>query len=529
VRDDRVGHAYLFSGPRGTGKTTSARILAKALNCEKPKDGEPCDECESCHAIASGSSLDVQELDAASNNGVDAIRDLVSRVALATPGRWKIYIIDEVHMLSTPASNALLKTLEEPPQHVVFVLATTDPQKVLPTIRSRTQHYEFRLISAETLTALAKDVASSAGLKVDDASFDVVVRRGAGSARDALSALDQVAASGGTATDEIDPAVEIVAGVAARDAGATLVAVARALAAGRDARRIGESVLARLRIGFLALLAPELDIDDRDPTIEEHARQLGAAGITRALEVIGDAVTSMKEAVDARVALETALVRVSRTDLDVAPSALLERIERLERGGGAAPARTESAAAAPEPKQVSPPPAPAAARPALRVEKQASPKVQAAPEPSVAKAAAPPASGGAIPDRETLTLAWGDTLLDQVTPRAKALFRGGRWVEAPTPTFALPTEIHRKRCEEVRLAVQETLSAHFGTKIVLTLVVDSGLAGAPAKRTALPPNAPDDVFEDVGDVAELEDAPPVASGAARLMEAFPGAVEEPSE
>ncbi|HVT76055.1 MAG TPA: DNA polymerase III subunit gamma/tau, partial [Acidimicrobiales bacterium] len=331
VRDDRVGHAYLFSGPRGTGKTTSARILAKALNCEKPIDGEPCDTCESCVAIAAGTSLDVQEMDAASNNGVDAIRDLVSRVALATPGRWKIYIIDEVHMLSPAASNALLKTLEEPPPHVVFVLATTDPQKVLPTIRSRTQHYEFRLISAETLADLARDIAVGAGLAVDDASIDVVARRGQGSARDALSALDQVAASGGAAVEEADPTVDIVAGLAAHDAGATLVATARALAAGRDARRLGEAILARLRVGFLALLAPDLDVDARDATIEDHARQLGAAGITRALEVVGDAVTSMKEAVDARVALETALVRLSRTDLDVAPSALLERIDRLER------------------------------------------------------------------------------------------------------------------------------------------------------------------------------------------------------
>jgi DNA polymerase-3 subunit gamma/tau len=518
VRDERVGHAYLFSGPRGTGKTTSARILAKALNCEKPIDGEPCDKCESCLAIASGASLDVQEMDAASNNGVDAIRDLVSRVALATPGRWKIYIIDEVHMLSPAASNALLKTLEEPPAHVVFVLATTDPQKVLPTIRSRTQHYEFRLISAETLTELARDIAKEAGLKVDDASIDVVARRGQGSARDALSALDQVAAAGGTAVDEADPTVEIVAGLAARDAGAALVATARALAAGRDARRLGEGLLARLRIGFLALLAPDLDVDARDASIEEHARQLGPAGVTRALELIGDAVTSMKEAVDPRVALETALVRLCRADLDVAPSALLERIDKLER-------RVESAGraeAAPEPaKAVSPPPAKAAApRPSLRMEKPTSPKAEA---PAAPPAVEPAKPDGPLPDRETLTLAWGDTILDQLKPNVKAKFRGGRWVDAPTPTFALPTDIHRKRCEEFRLDVQETLSAHFGVRVPLTLVTD----GSTLSR-AEPARAVDseDVVEDVGDVSELEDAGPVASGAARLLDAFPGAVEE---
>ena len=148
VREDRVGHAYLFSGPRGTGKTSTARILAKALNCTNLADGEPCCECDSCQSIEAGTSYDLLELDAASNNGVDAMRDLIGKAALGSPGRTKVYILDEVHMLSTGASNALLKTLEEPPGHVVFVLATTDPHKVLPTIRSRTQHFELHLLPA---------------------------------------------------------------------------------------------------------------------------------------------------------------------------------------------------------------------------------------------------------------------------------------------------------------------------------------------------------------------------------------------
>src|SRR5579864_7370617 len=191
VRNDRVAHAYLFSGPRGTGKTSTARILAKALNCTDLRDGEPCCECESCLAIQAGSSLDVVELDAASNNGVDAMRDLVSRAALGSPGRRKVYIVDEVHMLSTGASNALLKTLEEPPGHVVFVLATTDPQKVLPTIRSRTQHFEFRLLGPDVLHGLLHGVRSAAGIDVGDEALSAAVRRGRGSARDALSVLDQ--------------------------------------------------------------------------------------------------------------------------------------------------------------------------------------------------------------------------------------------------------------------------------------------------------------------------------------------------
>src|SRR3954462_205659 len=209
VREGRVAHAYMFSRPRGTGKTSTARILAKALNCTNPQGGEPCCECESCIQVQRGASLDVVELDAASNRKLDEMRDLLSRVALGTPGRWKVYIIDEVHQLTADASSALLKTLEEPPGHVIFVLATTDPQKVLPTIRSRTQHFEVHLLPASDLESLVDDIVADAGLELSPEGRTYVLRAGAGSARDTLSALDRVVAAGGV-PDSVDAVDELV-------------------------------------------------------------------------------------------------------------------------------------------------------------------------------------------------------------------------------------------------------------------------------------------------------------------------------
>src|SRR5690606_8021576 len=229
VQEDRVGHAYLFSGPRGTGKTSTARILAKVLNCENPEDGEPCGICENCRAVDEGRIVDwLLELDAASNSGVQHIRDLIERIPLGTSGNRKVVILDEVHMLTTGAANALLKTLEEPPPHVVFILATTDPQKVLPTIRSRTQHFEFHLLPSDELADHVRRVIADAGLDLGEDVVEYVIRQGGGSARDTLSALDQVAAMGGVPADA-QPVDAVLAALRDRDAGAALVAVAEAV------------------------------------------------------------------------------------------------------------------------------------------------------------------------------------------------------------------------------------------------------------------------------------------------------------
>jgi DNA polymerase-3 subunit gamma/tau len=541
VREERVGHFYLFSGPRGTGKTSTARILGKALNCTNLEDGEPCGTCESCVHVQLGTSLDVHEMDAASNNGVDAMRDLVARTALGTPGRWKVYIVDEVHMLSTAAANALLKTLEEPPGHVVFVLATTDPQKVLPTIRSRAQHLEFRLLRPEVLTEHLRYVNQAAGLGVPLEAIDLAVRKGAGSARDALSMLDQVAAAG-TVDDEVSVIDELMDALCERDTGRALAAVAEATATGRDPRRLAEELLAQLRNAFLATMARSLVAlpDDAVAQAEDQGRRLGPAGMTRAMEAVGDALTEMREALDLRVCLEVALVRLTRPEVDATLPALLERVERLERGlagVSTAPVRAEARqAAAPS----SPAPAPASAtssgralgavRKAQKAAAGAAPKSAervAAPNvaaPSVAALASAPTTGGAFPTRDDLTAAWADEILPKLSQRARARFRVGRWVSADggVAQFALPNEPHRKMSDEVRGDVEETVGAHFGVRVPIKLVVDQGEHEAPA---APAPQGPDDHV----DLGELEDAPAVTSPEERLKEAFPGAEEVPAQ
>ncbi|MGB0113925.1 MAG: DNA polymerase III subunit gamma/tau, partial [Ilumatobacteraceae bacterium] len=332
VAEGREGQAYLFSGPRGTGKTTSARILAKVLNCENAVDGEPCCECDSCIAVERGTSYDVHELDAASNNGVDAMRDLIEKASLGTPGRHKVYILDEVHMLSKGAEAALLKTLEEPPPHVVFVLATTDPQKMSDTIRSRTQHLQFHLLPADTLQEHVRWVAQDAGLDVSDAALDQALTRGGGSARDTLSALELVASTGDDGLD-IVPLDEFVEAMIDRDSGRALTLVAHAISSGMDSRTLTEELIGFFRNGFLSLMAPELVQlpAHRLDAVAEQAQRLGAPGLVRGIEVLGGALVEMRHAPDPRVLLDVATVQLTADAVAVDVASLLGRLDRLER------------------------------------------------------------------------------------------------------------------------------------------------------------------------------------------------------
>jgi len=574
VRDDRVSHAYLFSGPRGTGKTSSARILAKALNCEAPVDGEPCGTCTSCVEITQGNSLNVHELDAASNNGVDAMRDLVAHASLGTPGRWKVYIVDEVHMLSTAAANALLKTLEEPPSHVVFVLATTDPQKVPPTIRSRTQHLEFRLLGSETLHGLLESVNADAGLNLDEEALEAAVRRGRGSARDALSALDQVAAAG--SADAARPELaEVLNALADGDVSQVLVALSALLAGGWGPQQLATELIDDLRQVFLAALAPELCAVSGSSLerFRSLAETMGLARVVRSMEILGHALVDMREAPDAQVVLEIAVVRAVRPDLDSGMEALSERVSVLERSRSgaaafprpdaagehaapAAPIARGSSPSASEPAAASRPAGDVGKRPsigAVRRNQQAAGTAPTAvapvppaaeppsPEPAPAAAVTAPATGtrtvGAV-DRDSLTEAWGDGILRALPARAKALYSAGRFVavDATGAHFALPNAAHRDRCAELIPTVEAALAAHFGTQVTLVLDVDDAAAPAGGAVTQPTPSrrggdeGRDSDVEEVDPAEFLDHAPDAgadqeSAAEARLLDAFPGASE----
>ncbi|MGA1435934.1 MAG: DNA polymerase III subunit gamma/tau [Ilumatobacteraceae bacterium] len=539
VKAGREGQAYLFSGPRGTGKTTTARILAKVLNCTNPADGEPCCECDSCIAVERGNSYDVFELDAASNNSVEDIRNLIDKVSLGTPGRHKVYILDEVHMLSAGASAALLKVLEEPPEHVVFVLATTDPQKLKDTIRSRTQHLQFHLLPSDTLAEHIKWVAQDAGLELNDHIIDAALSIGGGSARDTLSALELLAAGGSDVDDSIDLS-EFVRALVDSDTGIALSATAHAVSNGHDPRTLCEELIRHLRDLFLSVMSPELVSvrHDQLDQLASTARDVGTASIVRAMERLGSALVEMRFAPDPRIMLEIALVQLTRDDGADDQSALLARLERLERSvaeGVTTPARetprssatgkaivggrarrSDASGSIPRPESAATQPA---ANPAPDPQPAASPSDATEPAPAQTK----PTAQSSQHDAHSVQSVWSDSIRSSLSGMARALFAPASIGEVVATDsglaveILLPSEVHAQKCGAHREAVQQQLAQSLGTVVELTLSVER-TTPTDASRGA------SEIVEEPIDPNDIIDAPvtPQRSAEEEIADIFPG-------
>jgi DNA polymerase-3 subunit gamma/tau len=501
VELDRVAHAYLFAGPRGTGKTSMAKILAKSINCEQGPTVTPCLVCESCRTIHDATAIDVIEMDAASHRGIDDIREIRDRVALRPArGRMKVYIIDEAHMLTKEASNAVLKTLEEPPDHVVFVLCTTELGAMLPTIRSRCQRFAFQRPGLADIAQVLSRIATAETIVIDDAAIELVARAAGGSFRDGVTILDQLStASSGPITAEdvrslLGTADEAslfatVDLVAAGDAAGLLEMVDRLAESGTDLASFTTGLLGHLRGLFLTqqLGRPPADLALAPQELEQLAAQAQAItprAVVRLIDLLREVVDEVKEGGDPRLPLELALVKVSRPQSELALEALDQRLSQLE--GGQPPAR----------------PAPPAAPPASEQRAPAAAPPQAAPAPPPPAAPAPaPAAEPAEMTVEQLGQRWSEAILPEIGRRA-------------TPLHALVAPSRPVSYDGSEVVVSLPASQSFAKSMIetpqnlqlITEVVGQALGGSPRVRfvVAGEDDAPAETAADEEQVSEDE-------------------------
>ena len=512
IDEDRLSHAYLFTGPRGTGKTSTARILAAAINCDDGPTSTPCGVCDHCTSITGGTSVDVIELDMASHGGVDDARELRDRALFAPArARRKVYILDEVHMASTAAFNALLKLIEEPPAHVLFAMATTDPQKVIPTILSRVQRLDLRRVSAAEVAAHVRTICDAEGYAIDPGAVDAVVRAGDGSVRDTLSILEQVLAYAGTevsaeavaqtlGTSPADRLFELVELLAARDLAAALALVQRLLDEGQDLRRFTLDLVQHLRDLLVLQVAPD-DPDLVDATDERRRRLLAqtpllpSERLLRMVELLAATVVEQRHG-SPRLPLELALARLAVPSADGDVAALADRIAALEAGGvGGGPARPQvslpSAPPTPSPEPV-PTPEPVGAGPT--------------PVPAVEPSDTEAAAGGALeetspsPDDPLAVVSahWPGVLelLKQSSRRHHAIFEPAVPVAVRHQVLTLRYAPRYASFHAVQARGGElsgALTAALQRSCGLKLRIDVEVEGAPSDRRPIPPSVtPDD-------------------------------------